>query len=463
MKSFAVLITISFCFLPNFSQAGDILALDFNFSGDEIEVLEKRIAEETALGKKNRLIVIPETSKEDRAQKRKLGERWEDLDREEARCNKNKTAKQPASGLSGCATVSIRRAELNILYQNLFSKLRLNQDSLYSALEKVCSSPNNIDRLFLTGHDGTGDFYGDLASLSLLELKSLSAKYPNCLKHNIHAAYFWGCYTGTTGKNRSLWPEIFPDADFVAGYDDLSPASFRPNNLATLNGLLKIQDQLIATKQKNKVKSLIKSVKDLHWHTGVYLRGCDFYYARNEIGGLAEFSRSHCGEARLQYAKQKEVFNCYWSAKRGCADVPENTGDSPLRSAYNFLQQSEECFEDDSSGPERPDTNRTIRLIFYKNVLSNIGRTYAGEISRLNGFLEKHKKELKLPNLALDKPSRQAMIEWAKSTRQFLEKENNLDWQLAKNDFFFLEKRILHLECIPFGWVEPNAMIPPSC
>jgi hypothetical protein len=479
----------------------NILYLDLNMSSPEVYRLKKDFGD--------KVTVLPEVPDKDRQTVMLMNIQIEKLEKQRTACWKKSS---DCSGIQ--AILKEKYAERLIIYD----RNRLDLKTLYNLIKTdSLKEENQFNTLILSGHSGTGDFYGELVSLPIPEIRKLTAKFPH-LRKSISSIYLWGCYTMTSFKINNLWLSIFPNLKVMTGFVLVAPRADREANLNALSGLLKIKDEIQKTARTQDLAKILYRLKDLSYlNFAVYSVDCDCFVARNSQGSLNEISEKICTKMENEFQIWADVFNCYYSTEGGphCKEVPANPGDSDLRKAYNYFQQTEHCFADATADADVPDTARMIRLIKYKDVLKNFKVFYKNDILEINSILRELRAPdtLMVPDLGDYSLTRRKVLDYLRALNDFIDQlpqyEKNeksesdylsiiesLNFRLPKIgildtlEFSSLSEFIGQLKgpgnsekifrlkaiyknfesmlnevspCVPFGWIEPDSHARPAC
>lgn len=479
-KFFFICIPILTAAVPAMAGQGRILFLDLNIASEEVREVQKLAPE---IGE---VTVLPQIPDQDR---RRLNQLLRTAipklhERKDACLSQNKGEKEPPA----CAPIIKEIKQLESEKKELQAKYRFTPKDLNNAVARFEAQGVHFNTLIVSGHDGTGDMYGDIGVLPMTGFKEVMDAHPSFRK-DIQTLALWGCYTTAPpklGQQHSIWEPIIPEVKLILGYNPQSPKSAASTNLSTLRGLLLRRNQLIAERNLSNFGSRIASVPGIHPHFAAFQTTCDFYATPRSAKEIEQGIRGICANATKNYQFHAKVFQCYYQAQEehssftagqwgtlGCKDVPEKEGSSALRDAYNFLQDTEQCSEYiPSLKPYRTSITKTIRLIFFKNVLANFEKYYGDQVKDLGSLLTASEApaDLKVPNFKDRQTKRSDFLQFLTQLGQHIDDygtratsattQRNFErlTQIKRN----MSEKLYELNCVPFGWVEPDSIEEPD-
>lgn len=467
---------------PTFANPsqGRILFLDLNIASEEVHEVQKlapQIGEVT---------VLPKIAENDRRRLNQLLRTTiPKLSQAKEACITRNGGDKTAPA---CAPIAKEIEKLETEKKALQKKYRFTPKDFKEAVAQFEAQGIRFDTLIVSGHDGTGDMYGDIGVLPMNGFKEVMDAHPSFRK-DIQTLALWGCYTTAPpklGQQHSIWEPIIPEVKLILGYNPQSPKSAASTNLSTLRGLLLRRNELIAERNLSNFGAEIASVPGIHPHFAAFQTTCDFYATPRSAKEIEDGIRGLCSNATKNYQSHAKVFQCYYQAQEetskftagkwgtlGCKDVPEKEGSSALRDAYNFLQDTEQCSEYiPSLKPYRTSITKTIRLIFFKNVLANFEKYYGDQVRDLKTLLSQTGAPtgLEVPNFKDRKTKRSELLQFLTQVGQHIDDfstraastqdERKLErlTEIKRN----MSEKLYELNCVPFGWVEPDSIEEPD-
>jgi hypothetical protein len=474
----ALLPALFFCHLISATPAaraahGRVLFLDLNIASEEVQTLKKA---ESTIGD---VTILPRIDEKDRARLNQLLRKaLPNLYKRKDACKDN-SCRQPLQ----TEITSLEQEKNTIQSRYKFTARELDQE-----LAKFERAGVHFDTMVISGHDGTGDMYGDIGVMPMNQLKEVMEQHP-AIQKSIRTVGLWGCYTTAppkVGEQFSTWEPIFPEAQLIMGFNPMSPKSSVPANLSTLKGALEKRDALIATSDKARFGSLVKEIPNVHPHFAALQTGCDYYATPRSVNNVETLIQQLCKNSAKNYQKFSQVFQCYYQAQQpsaplslekwqnlDCLDVPQNVGDSALRATYNFLQDTEKCSEYlPELKPFRTSITKTIRLIFFKEVMANFAKYYSKQLKALPELLSATQApaDLKVPDLLDRNTKRSELLRFMTRLGQHIQsldkssdsedRPENLKklLKIQKN----MSTKLYQLSCVPFGWVEHDSIEEPD-
>lgn len=451
---------------------GRILFLDLNIASEEVHEVQKLAPQ---IGQ---VTVLPKIAENDRRRLNQLLRTTiPKLSRDKEACV---TQNGGDKNTPACASFTKEINQLEAEKKALQTKYRFTPKDFKDAVAKFEAQGIHFDTLIVSGHDGTGDMYGDIGVLPMTGFKEVMDAHPSFRK-SIQTLALWGCYTTAPpklGQQHSIWEPIIPEVKLILGYNPQSPKSAASTNLSTLRGLLLRRNQLIGERNLSKFGAEIASVPGIHPHFAAFQTTCDFYATPRSAKEIEDGIRGLCSNAVKNYQSHAKVFQCYYQAQEetssftagkwgtlGCKDVPEKEGSSALRDAYNFLQDTEQCSEYiPSLKPYRTSITKTIRLIFFKNVLANFEKYYGDQIRDLKTFLAETNApaDLQVPNFKDRSTKRSEFLQFLTRLGQYIDDHSSSHLERITEIKRNMSEKLYELNCVPFGWVEPDSIEEPD-
>lgn len=362
------------------------------------------------------------------------------------------------------AAAQIRKEKL-ILFPSGSEKV--SKESLKSFLGGLKNT--NVTSMVISGHDGNGNFSGRNGGVQASELKEILKSQTN-LGISVRSLYLWGCYTATPGSLEFNWKDAFPNLQFVAGFDGAAPLGDKPAGQMYLKDALTKEKSLIAARDEKELGSLFKQIRGRAMVNAAVCSG-DSFASNKKISSLKKLKEECRAEDN---SKGMEVFECYAMAKVGCENPPSNTGNSPLRNYYNFLQETSHCEPMYAQiGAYRPTRDQVIRLIYYKNVVANFSRLHGEVVTEIDGALKRVNAPDDLLLGDINQLSRRELAEKIAKIEEFKYKkgltnpllitatDSDIDKRYAADEIESGLRSMRYLTSdigsVPFEWVEPGA------
>lgn len=268
---------------------------------------------------------------------------------------------------------------------------------------------NTPETLFLSGHDGGGQFGGDRGeSFSRYEIKKFLKESPE-VANNIRVLGLLGCNTGSHAEIKR-WKEEFPNLAFVAGYDGIAPSGSRPAGWRYIEDVILKSDDILGEADAKKIKEVFESFGYINMlSASLYTTACsenpeEQYIFRPERKGkerFKQFDTAECIAKREEYTStHAQAYNDYFYGEK---EVPQNTSSGPLRDLYTFMRQNEHCFEESLDSGEMPSPDQILFLLFSKDVKENYSKYYGDTIDDLYKSLEDFNDEEKIQKMIDEK------------------------------------------------------------
>lgn len=425
----------------------DVIFIDLNINPNEIAA-----AKAAASKRGEKLIIIPDSASKFELQKeyekveaigRKLVRLYDDLTTAE---EKNDTRKIE-SITKKIKSLSIEQNAREDKYQKLKENNNLSNQELKDEIGKL--SGKKISSVIISGHDGNGHFMGHIGNLSSSDFKKIFEQFPD-LGENIRSIYLWGCYSATSQTIVRNWKFSLPNLQSVIGYDKTAPLGTRIESSEYLKNALVNEQKLSKIADDRKLQEEFKKLR------GINSSACinDKFVNKEGVVDLHQ-SLQACGK---EFQKNFEIYNCFFVADDKCENPPKNTGNSELRSAYNFFQANPGC--KDQSG-DSVNLNNLIRLIFFDNIKDNYYTAIKDKIPEIDKLLRKVNApaDIKLENL--NKMNRkQILAMFDKFSNFFHNRAGDLGYltpelNVLSRAFRTIQSKLSHLD-VPFNVIEPN-------
>jgi hypothetical protein len=369
--------------------------------------------------------------------------------------------------------------KLEVERKTIYKRNRFKLSQLDQYFSDLDHKGFTIDKLIISGHNGLGDFYGDIGFLPISELEAIIKKHPR-LQKGIRGLYIWGCYATTPFKVQTIWLPFLPQLEIVSGFNGLSPKSSSNRNVSYLMSILKLSAFLSLPENAKNAVSKVSDIPGLdHLNFAVYLQRADLFMSKKGNGPIEEIKRKNCERAKNNVAAARSVFDCYFNAKdQACLNVPKDEFNSNLRSTYNFLQASDGCGKEYG---DFPSAAVTIRLIKFRKILKNYTLYFKEDIDILKILLKDYEtyRKLEVPDLFRNDITRAEVLNFIESFDAFIDELTKRveSVSLAEKPRLLFDlkvfEKISHLmnlilfklspECVPFGWVESDSFILPTC
>lgn len=450
--------------LMSHTVLADVLFIDLNNSNKEIEAAKK-----AAISRGEKLIVLPQMSSKDQKEMLSLTAAFT--------LEKNKLKKQgcPTSDdeaetmtfdYEQCDSLGVKFNQLKSQREEISNRYFLDKPTLISEFKKLKDQKVSLSALVVSGHDGNAHFFGENANFNEEELRE-AFKKNSPLGDQIRSLMLWGCYTANIASISKNWKTMLPNVELIAGFDGSAPAGYQIGSSTYLQDVLTQEKRLTQIKDKKILQKNFKALKNVREMTAALCVGDS--YVTNQVSLSLSEMYGMC--SKIDYNRIKEIYECYKNASSPrCANPPENTSNSELRSIYNQLQQTIHCQEINFQ-PDLPSPDILIRLIFFTNVKANLAKQSKQDLLALDQWLKKlgAPSELILSDLA--SLSRGEFIDRLTKINQFLEKitgtrSNPLFNNPLSPEAMTLQSKMSNLQTslgelapdrIPFDWVEPNA------
>lgn len=453
------LLTILLAFMMKSGTArADIIFVDVNFS--ETEVAAAR-AEAKKRGEKIWVIPTDNIPAQDMERMRSLLKEQKEvarLRRAEERAKRSKAIDQELD--------VIRKKASEGLVDQLKVRLRESGDRAVS--------------LILSGHSQGDNYMGDLGLITFPEV--VRAFKETGKENQLVSAYLWGCYTNTRGT-QPRWRQVFPNLNFIAGFDRKGPSNKNPASHKILGRLMEQESKILAEKEGKAVLGLLERINNkLHTALSALVNECSYsvldrnYYP---LGAMPEDCRS---KLQVLQAQARDVYEPYLKREEG-KELPPDTSSTPQRQFYDLLQRSEPCVnscadhgellkgrpnEEALMNASLPCKDSVIRLIRYENIVANFERRYG---SRLKAVEEKLRSSQSLmeacgqflaftPHSAWDEfKSMESLVSCADgidAEKGFsAEARSALMSEVTARLNLLMSLRELN-QCVPFDWIEPQ-------
>jgi hypothetical protein len=372
-----------------------IIMYDLNYIFQEVEAARKAACEK---GKK--FIVLPhgyETHK-------KNGLLREKIYRNNSWAQKSCRGTSPEAKRKCSKNMRIYKETADILRAEQRLLPELSKDSVKKSLEKMAGENLEINSIVLSGHDGSGSFYGKAGRTdkrALITALNLAYKDKDHLLDNLNSVYLWGCYTSTRGEVNA-WSKLVDSLKVVAGFSGSGPSIGKEASNDSLYDIMTSEDDFYALESAKDVERNLLSIKGINYLlSGIYLKTCnekEFYLRRfkdpnNRKRTIHEFdenfmSEHYCKKDSTKKA-QKELYDEFMQYFDGKLPIPKDTQNGALRRIYNSARANSFCREQVSDKRYLLDPDKVGLLLFFEGVKENFYDSFKAVIDEAAKELEK--------------------------------------------------------------------------
>ncbi len=278
-----------------------------------------------------------------------------------------------------------QRGQKLVVFPDPASRVWADVGAFKGFLQQLVRKDQHPVALIFSGHSGGKSFFGERGNLSLKEVKQAFQAVPklpdqSALRDSVRSVYLFGCYTGTFGSVR-LWREQFPKAGVLVGFEQSAPSKAQTASSALIGDLVAREQQLT---QKRDLKAVEKLFREIQYSNQVSLAVClnDQYVSQSARLNFQEYTK-HCPREVFQSLRVtcKQLYFPYLTCDPGFEDLPTDTHSSVLRDVYNRLRRYEHC-EREFMSMALPSPEDVVRLIFFRNVVSNFEMYFRPELEK---------------------------------------------------------------------------------
>lgn len=361
----------------------DILYIDMNNSVQELESARK-----AAEARKEKLIVIPNVSKEAREKLYIWSKQAENLSKAFSRnnCGAQAVCKQRMS--PDCKSLS---TQIDNAYEEKEKNLvqKLGKDHFHQEIKKIAASKAKITTLGISGHDGGGKFFGDFGQLNLEDFKEIfSDPEVKGLADSVRSLHLWGCYAGTATMMDDNWKKIFPRTELIVGFWGEAPLNQFPGSYELLEDILKNEQELISQKDDKTLHAFAVRLKHFNITQAALCVG-DTYITTDPDRRIGKFSamKSIIPKCAANFPQElHDAYRCYANGESGCS-MPRLGEKSRMDQYLSYLRANPDCSKNEFFRRENsdvPNSETVLRLINHETVMNNFTRVHAKEIDMLN-------------------------------------------------------------------------------
>jgi len=209
----------------------DILFIDLNNVEAEIVV-----ARQEAAKRGEKLIILPTDRQKFKNENREYSRISMELNHTYTKLDKcEETGKE-------CESLRRTAESLNGRLSKL-TKIEYDVNMLNAELANLSS---NISTVMISGHDGDGSFNGDFGSIRSDQFLAAFKKFKG--RNDIQSLYLLGCNSVTAHTLGGLWKASFPNAKFIAGYEETGYLRENAQGHEFIRGLLSQEKNILASK-----------------------------------------------------------------------------------------------------------------------------------------------------------------------------------------------------------------------
>lgn len=311
----------------------------------------------------------------------------------------------------------------------------ISNENLSQELAKLKAKGAKLTSMVISGHDGNGRFFSenDESEFNESDLKEAFEKNAP-LGAGIRSVFLWGCYAANPKGAYVTWRNVVPNLEMVVGFNELAPLSIRASSYNYLEDALSNEKNLLAMNDGRALQSAFKKLRGVN-DTSSAICVRHNYITPNKVRTYNQLLDECKPYERLKVLSEKT--NCYIKALAGCTEVPNDTRSGAIRLLYNEVQSKSHCGIVDTSF--EPDADALLRLIYYKNVMSNFLDGFSEELASFNAL----GLNLGIPNeLLLDKlagKNRKEVVDALNALASYLQKNKS---KMNKTYFNQFEKAL---------------------
>jgi hypothetical protein len=258
----------------------------------------------------------------------------------------------------------------------------LNTKLLTRELKKLQSSGVSVSSIILSGHSaGPQGFFGTHGEMTREELDEALHAAPKIQK-SVRAVHLFGCYAAAKSGVK-LWGALFPKAKLVSGFHGSAPGSRSGEGYYSfIQDLLKKEGEFLKKLETDELNQKFRELKFALKMNTALCSGGRYYVDSKGVVDLKKHS-VNCPEAELQKLKEGRlsVFLKYHLCSE-TPDVPKSTQSSDLRTYYSTGRKFEHCV-DEFRDWQIPSPDRVLRLIFFRNILTNFQQFYSDDLGQI--------------------------------------------------------------------------------
>jgi hypothetical protein len=446
--------------LAHAATTEDVLFLDFNAS-----IKEKKAAREAAKASGRGFRAYPDTTDAE-------GEEIHNLRIEKTRLAAQLDGPCEDVETAACQKLKARNKEVRHRLSELKKKYSISEKDFVKVVAEQAATGRPVSTLVISGHDGTGIFSGDFGDMEDSDIAEILSQHPG-LKEGIRSMHLWGCNTTTPGSLMMNWTKHFPNAMFIAGYDDSAPANTREAGWKYLSSVMENEPKFQAIADSKKLRAALRAIPGVTgMHAAVY--NCGQWASNKDNLDLNEY-KERCAGLKKEIQAQEATWQCYLKAEtEACRTIPADKANGPIRAFYRTLQKAEACREltKDAIFSEYS-RDRVIRLNFFDEIARNVSHIYGDELKQTDDFLERLGAPAKLRTAGIGKMSRGELRELIEGIDKFL-REKLPDPMMDPKSFEPSQAMAMALAvkqvrnkllqnlfsvdtyCTPFNWTEPE-------
>lgn len=292
--------------------------------------------------------------------------------------------KPNASTVAAAQRAAMVRGEKVISYPNAEFP-EITADNLKTILERHERQGTDVSSIVFSGHDGSGNFFGDWGDIYPEDVRDAVKNCPRISK-NVHSLVLRGCYSATKGQvmESSTWREAFPNLNYIFGFDGAAPSSERPHSKNFVEGVLKLEHQYNNLNSAKQLRSLMLGIQLFNqtggaaWHQASC--GDEYYYSNYHPTANGEVLASGSEVRACNSEQTQSRRNTYYAlidkylagSKAGYKLPPTAHQGTELRAAYSFIQSHQHCVRLNAwQSASKYAPERVLNLIYFDYIRDN--------------------------------------------------------------------------------------------
>ena len=279
--------------------------------------------------------------------------------------------------------------EVHVVGKSTVDAPRINAAVVEQQISALERAGRSIDTLVISGHDGSGHYFGGTADENEFwsgELEEILKRHPR-FRSDLKVLALYGCYPTNVNAKQRFWLGPNPSVNFAIGFPVQAPTKENKSSQQLL-GQFCAKEMRTAAANAATREELCEFYKNLPLLSSLNASICNQDAVASRLYGKQicysdDELQTRCGDFDPDDA-MKEMYDKYFAGQEPGFENPPHDGGSiytgkvttDLRKYYNQVHLWDHCYQQlkEDRGYNLPAPPEMIRLIFFDNLRANLNR-----------------------------------------------------------------------------------------
>ncbi len=272
----------------------------------------------------------------------------------------------------------------------------IDKDILHAQIKAVLDSGRCIDSIVISGHDGSGEFYGHRGGIRANDIQEIVRREPRLAK-TLTSMALWGCNSVTPEGCENYWlKKTGPNVKLALGFSGPAPLNVMPKNTELLGDFCRRRNEGVKAQNEGELCGFFQSLRNTNpYELGICAQGgvASRTYSPSVdrcLATKADLDRQ-C-QTHLPAAIDQEITNYFAAGPGRYKNPPTNPSwQDKLHKYYGALTQWYHCrqFSNYNGGKTILSPAQVIRLTFFDTFKRNFYRNHKEKIEQYDEELRR--------------------------------------------------------------------------